>query len=460
MLPDGQKLLTQGQVSVFIRDYYFYYLSLALFLSNLSRMKKIIIISLFLSLFGLNSKGQISGAETTAPGYMSVRLHRAEWNLSYPLIGLNSDDKLVLHFDELGGSVETYYYTFVHCSKDWEVSDIFSSEYLDGFTENQVEDYQLSFNTTTQYVHYSLTFPNRDISFKVSGNYILAVYRPGESDNPVITRRFMISEDAVTIEPEIQRPKLASAWASGQQVDFKVNFSNARLNDPYRTVSATILKNGRWDSARSDLKPDFIGADVLNYNDLSGRNTFLGGNEYRWFDLKSLRYQSEFIASVEFMEGSYNVLLKPAISRGSSDYFYQPDLNGKYFVAIQEGRDFEVESDYVNVYFALPSDFPIKGADMYVYGALSDWQLTERNRMRYNNESHRYECSMLLKQGWYNYLFVAAGKDGKLLTDQPFESDHYETENEYLILIYLSEPMARYDRLIGWKSASSLPGNR
>lgn len=76
--------------------------------------------------------------------------------------------------------------------------------------------------------------------------------------------------------------------------------------------------------------------------------------------------------------------------------------------------------------------------------------------MTYNRETHNYECTMLLKQGWYNYIFVVADSYGNLLKEQTFESNHFDTENDYLILLYLSEPMGRFDRLIGTRIANSL----
>ena len=78
----------------------------------------------------------------------TVQLYKEGWNLSYPIIRSDSDEKLILHFDLLGDKTETYYYTFIHCDKDWRKSDIFPNDYLEGFPENQIEEYKTSFNTT------------------------------------------------------------------------------------------------------------------------------------------------------------------------------------------------------------------------------------------------------------------------------------------------------------------------
>ena len=69
--------------------------------------------------------------------------------------------------------------------------------------------------------------------------------------------------------------------------------------------------------------------------------------------------------------------------------------------------------------------------------------------MKYNAETHAYECTQLLKQGAYNYqyLYVAPGTTAGSTAQA--EGNFYETENEYLILVYHRAFGERYDRLIG-----------
>jgi len=63
---------------------------------------------------------------------------------------------------------------------------------------------------------------------------------------------------------------------------------------------------------------------------------------------------------------------------------------------------------------------------------------------------------MLLKQGWYNYEFVSiTGKDSNGEASV-FEGSHYETENDYHVLVYYRNPRERYDRLIATGSANTL----
>ena len=98
----------------------------------------------------------------------------------------------------------------------------------------------------------------------------------------------------------------------------------------------------------------------------------------------------------------------------------------------------------------------ISGGKMYISGSLNDWAFDKNNLMTYNSERKEYECTMLLKQGWYNYEYVFL-KDGESTgTSSLFEGSHYETENDYTVLIYYRNPRERYDRVIGTVTANTL----
>jgi len=138
---------------------------------------------------------------------------------------------------------------------------------------------------------------------------------------------------------------------TNQQIDFSVNISPVRINDPYRDVFAFILQNGRWDNAKRNLKPEFVSANELKYNSLSDRNVFSGGNEFRYFDVKSIRYQSQYVRKIDYLISNYHVYLFPSENREFKPYFYWQDFNGKYYVAVQEEKNPETDADYVYVYF-------------------------------------------------------------------------------------------------------------
>jgi hypothetical protein len=385
----------------------------------------------------------------------TVQLYKEGWNLSYPVISLNSDEKLILHFDLLGDNIETYDYTFIHCDKDWNRSDIFTNEYLEGFPENHIEDVKSSFNTTVSYIHYKLAFPNDRVKMILSGNYILSIYPYDNPDKPVITRRFILSENVAKIKIDTHRPQMTSDNNSRQQVDFTINLNAINVTDLYRDIFSSVLQNGRWNNSKKNLKPDVSGGNELKYNSLSEKNIFNGGNEFRYFDIRSIKYQSEYVNRIDFMPPYYNVYLKPSENREFKPYFYWQDFNGKYYVATREGENPETDADYVNVFFTLPSKYMLSGGKMYVSGDFNGWSFNENNLMSYNPQAGQYECTMLLKQGWYNYEYVFLRDGEKDAVASKFEGSHYETENDYLVLVYYRNPTERYDRVIGTAAANT-----
>lgn len=412
-------------------------------------------------LINLNAqkKGNVSGEYSNRISnerIKTVQLYREDWNLSYPILRLNSNEKLALNFDLLEDQPENYYYTFIHCDKDWNQSDIFINEYLDGYEENPIEDYRASFNTTVSYYHYKLIFPNERVNFNLSGNYVLLVYPAGDREKPEIAMRFIVAEEEAKIDVSAHRPQLTKDNDTHQQIDFNINLSGININDPYRNIYAFILQNGRWDNAKRNLKPDFYGNNELRYNSLSDRNIFQGGNEYRYFDIKSIRYQSEFVRQVEFNAPYYNVYLLPSEDREFKPYFYWKDFNGKYIIAFQEGQNSDIDADYVYVYFTLPAFQPVEEGNIYISGAISNWSFDEDNLMKYNAARKQYEGVMLLKQGWYNYEYALHKQGEENVNSTVFEGSHYETENDYLVLVYYRNPRERYDRVIGTAIANTL----
>src|SRR5436853_365316 len=105
----------------------------------------------------------------------TVILSPVGFDMTSPIIRLNTEDKLQLQFDDLDHDTKDYYYTFIHCTASWSPSDLLTSQYLSGFTDDRITDYSFSFSTFQSYTHYSLLIPNGNLIPLVSGNYLLLV---------------------------------------------------------------------------------------------------------------------------------------------------------------------------------------------------------------------------------------------------------------------------------------------
>ena len=415
-------------------------------------------------IFCLSATSQVYGSKLNTTGVVeegvfkesihSVQLYRDGWKLSYPIIDRNSELDLELAFDDISPDIANYYYKVIHCNFDWTPSNINEGDYTDGFLPAQITNYSMSFNTYISYVHYTLKLPNDDFGFLLSGNYAVMVFEDNDENKTAFIKRFCISDALVNIKATVSRPVLSMYRNTSHEVNFNIETGGLQIENPYNDIMVAVLQNGRWDQSITDLKPIFDKNGILEYN-YQVENIFPAGNEYRWFDIKSVRYQSPYIKSVAYSEGHFNAYLFPDPVKAYGRYFYEQDLNGKYYIEIQEEQKDDTEADYVYVFFSLPWDDPEKG-DFYVMGALTGPGYSQNNRMTYNEESRAYELTLLLKQGYYNYRYEYV-KPGGLTGDASLtEGNFYETENDYVILVYQRGRSSRYDRLVGYQIANSL----
>ena len=91
----------------------------------------------------------------------TVRIHQFNDQLSDPIIFLNLKDSLKLSFDDFNDEYRKMYYRIIHCDSEWKKTDINETEYLKGFSINEIYDYENSFNTKIKYRNYFLKIPNR-----------------------------------------------------------------------------------------------------------------------------------------------------------------------------------------------------------------------------------------------------------------------------------------------------------
>ena len=385
----------------------------------------------------------------------TVQLHKLGWKMSYPIIQLNSNDQLVLSFDDMGEETKSYNYTIVHCNRDWQPSDLLETEYTTGYTQNPINDYSFSFNTKFIYTHYKLMFPNRDFKILKSGNYLIKVFEDNDSDNPVLVRPFMVYEPLVQIAPRIKYSTNTSIYLGVQEVDFNILHPRFAIDNPNDEMKVVLMQNGRLDNQITDLKPVFIRPGELVY-DYNRENLFEGGNEYRWLDIRSTRFAPEYVKNIVYHDPYYHFELFPDLPRNGKSYFYKEDFNGRYYIEVREFNDPDIEADYVYVHFSMLAIKPYPDGDIYVMGELTNWQVNESNKMIYNPMNNRYELTLLLKQGFYNYqyLFVKHGETkGEL---QRIEGSFGQTENDYIILAYYKRTGDYYDHLVGVSIANSL----
>ncbi len=387
----------------------------------------------------------------------SALMFREGFVLSNPIIGLNEDQRLVMKFDDLSGEVNDYSYTIIHCDADWKESFIAQNDYIEGFLENPVNDYARSFNTSFSYVNYQIVLPNEQVQFKVSGNYVLVVYENSDKSNIVLTHRFHVYEEAVIIEGTVRRATFDAFKGSSQEVDFTIHHPELAILNPQQEVKVVLMQNYRWDNAITNLKPLYIRDAQLIY-DYNRENVFQGGNEFRYFDIRTNRMNGENVYKTDFFRPYYHKTLKIDQIRVNKKFFSYEEMNGKYVVESQdpEVRDYDTECDYVFVHFSLPLETPLVGGSVNVFGGLTQWNANKGNEMTYNFDTGTYDLTLLLKQGYYNYIYVYVPQGAKIADNTNLEGSFWETENDYQIFVYYRDLAGRFDRLVGYRQLNSV----
>ncbi len=261
----------------------------------------------------------------------SVKFHVDGLPISMPSTELGGSANLVLSFDELSGEAKNYVFSVQHCDANWQPSNLTEFEYLDGFSESQVQDYDFSFKVKSVYTHYWLTLPNRDFQMKISGNYLLKVYEDEDEKRLAITRRFMVVDNRVNVAAKAVRPARVDKIRTHQEIDFTINHESFEIRNPQQEISAVVLQNGRWDNAFTGLKPLYsrVGQEVFDYQD---KIIFPAGKEFRYADMRGIRYPDPRIISMGQSEEGYISVLEKDLKRGEMPYFEWRDINGNFII--------------------------------------------------------------------------------------------------------------------------------
>lgn len=386
----------------------------------------------------------------------TILMYREGFELSNPIWEMNEETPLVFKFDDLSGEVKNYYYTIIHCDAGWNESFIPQTDYIDGFTEFPVDDFARSFNTTFNYINYRIYLPNENMNFKLSGNYALVVYENGDKENIVLSKRFYVVEPRVDVEGTVRRATLDAFKGENHEVDFTIFHDNLPIVNPQQEIKVVVMQNNRWDNAIRDLKPLFIRDRALIY-DYNRENVFVAGNEFRYFDNRTNRVNGENVLATDYHRPYFHKTLMTGEVRSNKRYFEYEEMNGKYAVESQdrEVEDYDTECDYTFVHFTLPLESILLGGSVNVFGALSNWNANKSNEMTWNFDTSAYELTLLLKQGYYNYMYVYVPQGSAVADHKNLEGSFWQTENDYQIFVYYRETASRYDRLVGYRQLNS-----
>ncbi len=384
-------------------------------------------------------------ADLQTPNYIkTIILKPLATNRYVPIMRMG--EKFILSFDDLEADQKEYYYKIEHCDFDWNPSGLSDREYIIGYQEDRIRDYENSFNTLQFYTHYSVKFPNNETKFRLTGNYTITVY--DEYDTIAFVRKFVLYESKVNVGLSVHRTRDLSNYDTKQYVEFVINHPNLLINNPSEEIKTVLMQNNDWNTAMTDLKPQFYRGSQLIYKHIDKTN-FWAGNEFRYFDNKGVRDANVEIARVESGPNLYHTILFTDEERIDLPYSLNPDINGNFVIrTIDGGENSNIDADYTWVFFSLESLEDLRGKKIYINGNFNNWQTDDAYEMKYNQDSGLFEAVVLMKQGFYNYQYVTVDESNNL-SNHDIDGSFHLTENDYTVLVYYRPFGSRYDRVIG-----------
>jgi len=388
------------------------------------------------------------------PAIKSVQFYNTKKNPSFPLIKLNSGEQVELEFDDIRGGSHYYYYTLEHCDGDWNSSNLSPTEYLKSFNDDKILDYSYSSATFQKYTHYTIKFPNDNIAPKISGNYILKVYEDDDQTKMILTRKFYVMNDQVSISANIVPSGDISNRQSNQKINFQLNYGALKVQNPNTDIRTWVMQNGRDETGQFTTQVQYIRGTQLIYEDLN-TNDFPGRNEFRHFDFRSLKLNSENVAHI-YKDTANTVVMLTDKSRNNPNYTFLYDNDGKYYILNQEGSNPTLDADYAHLYFSFSTTKTDADGSLYLVGKFNDYKLDEHSKMDFDSRGKFYS-HLFLKQGVYDYIYVWVDKTTQKPDDILFEGSYFETENNYQLLVYYRPPTARWEELVGYSVVNSAP---
>lgn len=392
------------------------------------------------------------------PNIHTVLIHPIGSPLAPPIIILNSGGGLQISFDDFKANYQDYAYSIELVDSNWQSISMNEFEYINGFNQNKINNYSVSSIATQKYFHYQFNFPNNYCSPKLSGNYILKVFKNGDKTNIAFTKRFYVASSIVNINAQVQEPFDGAISRTHQRIKASIdirdipNFQNNQL-------TVKVIQNNRFNDAKTTTAPSFMRNTYLEFNN-DGELVFPAGKEYRWLDLQSLQLRSDRIAEINNKEAVTKIIMRPDGTRANLLYSTFKDLNGGYLIMNTDNVQSENQNDYAQVQFTyVPKDnIPYLDQKLYLAGSITHNILDPNAEMQFDVKLGVYQKTLLLKQGYYSYSYILRDRNAPNDLDDftETEGNHFETENNYTILVYYHAPGTLNDQLLGFATINSL----
>jgi len=367
---------------------------------------------------------------------------------TFPVI-VESDEgiqgRLIIEFDVEAELEPQLKISFKFCDLDWKPYDNYFLSNEGYNVERNLWFETLGSNFIGADFHYKGEFPNNDITFPFSGNWIYIISDSHDDELIYEVGKFFVVKKEIDIHSSIKTFQLEGAKIFPRELakTFELNTVFHLKDDMFdnRVLGVQIIENRRID------EPYWV--DRYEYDELSFyewdasknfkfvRRDIMPGNEYRTADLRD---HNRFSAPETFAQ----------IDRIETQKFYKkrpPDLDGSSVFT----KNSNSYAQYLDVIFNFKPNLPF-GKRIFLVGAFNNWLVSPEYELK--SVSDIFSVEVNLKRGMYDYQYVSA--EG--FEDDIYNIDFYElegnfwnTNNEYNVFVYYkSEENGEFDKIIGY----------
>jgi len=362
---------------------------------------------------------------------------------------ISLDKGFRLSFDDLQADEKDYYYKILRFDEHWNPSQIQASEYIEGFDSDIITNMKQSTGTLQSYMHYQVSFPNENTRIVLSGNYIIQIL--DDEDRVVFSKYFILYKKQIEAGIQVRWPENVSMQKEKQQVDFFLYPGSTTIQNEAENLSIVLLQNDNWNTKKVYHAPTYYQGNKWIYH-FPSNSLFDGLNEFRRFETKDVRGMNYNIVKREKTDKLYDFYIYPDAPR--KKYTYYKDADGVFYIlSVQAQENVNIEADYVYVHFSYNGKLKEK-EKIYVTGRFNNFLPGAECELKFNTETNFYEAVLLLKQGYYEYMYLV--KNGNKMSYVPVEGNFSETENRYDLIIYYRAPGKRYTEVIGHAYTNSI----
>lgn len=372
--------------------------------------------------------------------FQSIQLYRKSDKNNPPIITLNKNEKLVLEFDELTSLSGQFRLKFQHFDQDWNPSNIPEDWFLDGFNELIISGGEINSLSKPNYFHYKAEFPNRQLKFTASGNYLAHVY-DYSSNIKLFSVPFFITEQAGILSSRAETVfNSGSNYSAIDQL-----FSNYEYPEevefPQFDLTFEFVQNRFWGASKETKTFDITTPGKVRFYTPRERS-FSSSFDFIDLDLTDLNINLDKIEDWQPEFTPPRVILKRDVLNFSSSS--TTNYNSR-FGNPKTTRD----ARYAEVTFRFVSGtLNTESSNIYVAGDFNSWRITESSKLKYDRESNLWATKLLMKEGIYRYKYFQLSEGGGEATNLPLNDTITDQNQEYISFVYYKDPVKNYQRLI------------